>query len=55
MELPAIVLVLIGVAIAVSVLVAVVMSRRREHALRDRLAEEYERVLLEHNRRDRHR
>jgi hypothetical protein len=53
MELPEIVLVLIGVAIAVSVFVVVAMSRRREHALRDRFAEEYDRTLHEHGRQER--
>lgn len=50
MELPDIVLVLIGVAIALSVFVVAVMSRRREHALRDRFAEEYDRVLHDYGR-----
>ena len=52
MELPDIVLVLIGVVIALSVLVAAAMSRRRVHALRDRFAEEYDRILHEHGRND---
>ena len=50
MELPDLVLVLIGVAVAVAVFVVVAMSRRREHALRDRFAEEYDRILHEHGR-----
>ena len=52
MELPDIVLVLIGVVIAVAVFVIVAMNRRRNHALRDRFAEEYDRVLHEHGRDD---
>ena len=50
MELPDLVLVLIGVVIAAAVFVVVVMQRRREHALRDRFAEEYDRILHEHGR-----
>jgi hypothetical protein len=53
MELPDLVLVLIGVVIATAVFVVVVMSQRREHALRDRFAEEYDRNLHEHGRRGR--
>jgi hypothetical protein len=53
MELPDLVLVLIGVVLAAAILVAVVMNRRRDHALRDRFAEEYDRVLHEHGRNDR--
>ena len=52
MELPDLVLVLIGVVIAAAVFVVVVMQRRREHALRDRFAEEYDRILHEHGRGD---
>ena len=37
--------VLVGVGVA---LVVVAMHRRRDHALRDRFAEEYDRVLHEH-------
>jgi hypothetical protein len=48
MELPHLVLVLIAVAIAAVAFVVVVMNQRREHALRDRFAEEYDRVLHEH-------
>ena len=54
MELPDLVLVLIGVVLAAVVLVVMVMNRRRDHALRDRFAEEYDRVLHEHGR-DQHR
>jgi hypothetical protein len=50
MELPDLVLVLIGVAIAGATLVAFAMNRRRDHALRDRFAEEYDRTLREHGR-----
>ena len=50
MELPDLVLVLIGVVIAAAVFVVVIMQRRREHALRDRFAEEYDRILHEHGR-----
>ena len=53
MELPDLVLVLIGVALAVAVFVVFVMSQRREHALRDRFAEEYDRVLHDYGRDDR--
>ena len=53
MELPVLVLVLIGIVIAAAIFVVVVMNRRREHALRDRFAEEYDRVLHEHGREDR--
>ena len=41
---------LIGVVIATAVFVVFVMSRRREHALRDRFAEEYDRILHVHGR-----
>jgi hypothetical protein len=47
MDLPDLVLVLIGVVMAVAAFVIVAMNRRREHALRDRFAEEYDRVLRE--------
>ena len=47
MELPDLLYILIGVVIGLSVLVALAMNRRRNHALRDRFAEEYERVLHE--------
>ena len=40
MELPHLVLVLIGVALAVATFVVFVMNQRREHALRDRFAED---------------
>ena len=50
MDLPDIVLVLIGVVIAVAAFVIAVMNRRRDHALRDRFAEEYDRTLHEHGR-----
>ena len=53
MDLPDILLILIAVAIAGAVLVAVAMNRRRDHALRDRFAEEYDRVRHSHARRDR--
>lgn len=53
MELPDLVLVLIGLALALTALVVVVMSQRREHALRDRFAEEYDRILHEHGRQQR--
>jgi protein-S-isoprenylcysteine O-methyltransferase Ste14 len=55
MELPELVLVLIGVVVAAVVFVVVAMQRRREHALRDRFAEEYDRILHEHGREDRQR
>jgi hypothetical protein len=50
MELPDILLLLIGVVVAVAVFVVVAMKRRRDHALRDRFAEEYDRILHEHGR-----
>ena len=50
MGLPDIVLVLIGVVIAAAVFILVVMHQKRTHALRDRFAEEYDRVLHEHSR-----
>ena len=50
MELPDLILVLIGVVIAGAVFVVVAMQQRREHALRDRFAEEYDRILHEHGR-----
>jgi hypothetical protein len=53
MELPDLVLVLIGVVIAVALFVVITWDRRREHALRDRFAEEYDRVLHEHGRQER--
>jgi hypothetical protein len=53
MELPDLVLVLIGVVIAVALFVVITLDRRREHALRDRFAEEYDRVLHEHGRQER--
>jgi hypothetical protein len=53
LDLPDLVLVLIVVAIVLSVLVGFAMKRRRNHALRDRFAEEYNRVLHEHGRRRR--
>jgi hypothetical protein len=45
MDLPDLVLVLIGVVMVAAALVVAAMHRRREHALRDRFAEEYDRVL----------
>ena len=53
MELPDIVLVLIGVVLAAVAFVVVAMSRRRTHALRDRFAEEYDRILHKHGRNNR--
>jgi NADH:ubiquinone oxidoreductase subunit 6 (subunit J) len=50
MELPDLVLVLIGAVMAAVTFVLVVMNRRRDHALRDRFAEEYDRILHEHGR-----
>ena len=50
MDLPDIVLVLIGVVIAVAAFVIAVMNRRRDHALRDRVAEEYDRTLHQYGR-----
>ena len=50
MDLPDLVLVLIGVVIAAAVLVFLMWQRKRDHALRDRFAEEYDRVLREHGR-----
>ena len=50
MELPDLVLVLIGVVLAAAAFVVVAMSRRRDHALRDRFAEEYDRILHEYGR-----
>jgi hypothetical protein len=45
MELPDILLVLIGLVMALAAFVIAVMNRRRDHALRDRFAEEQDRVL----------
>ena len=53
MELPDLVLVLIGVVIAAGLFVLIAMDRKREHALRDRFAEEYDRVLHDYGRDDR--
>jgi hypothetical protein len=53
MELPDVILVLIGVVVAMAVLVVIAMNRRRNHALRDRFAEEYDRTLHEYGRDDR--
>ncbi len=52
MALPDLVLVLIGVVIAATALVLFVTNRRRDHALRDRFAEEYDRTLHEYGRKD---
>lgn len=52
MELPDLVLVLIGVVIATALFVVIAMDREREHPLRDRFAEEYDRTLREHGRRN---
>ena len=52
MELPDLVLVLIGVVVAVALFVVIALDRKREHALRDRFAEEYDRILHEHGRED---
>jgi hypothetical protein len=53
MELPDLVLVLIGVVIAAGLFVLFAMDRKREHALRERFAEEYDRVLHDYGRDDR--
>jgi protein-S-isoprenylcysteine O-methyltransferase Ste14 len=53
MELPDILLVLIGLVLALAAFVIAMMNRRREHALRDRFTEEYDRALYEDGRRDR--
>ena len=53
MELPDLVLVLIGVVIAMAGFVLFAMDRKREHALRERFAEEYDRVLHDYGRDDR--
>ena len=55
MELPDLVLVLIGVVTAAVTVVLVVMNRRREHALRERFAEEYDRLLHDYRYEDRDR
>ena len=52
MELPDLVLVLIGVVLAVTALVLLVKNRRRDHALHDLFAEEYDRTLREYGRKD---
>jgi len=52
MELPHLLYILIGVVVAAAVLATLAWNRRRNHALRDRLAEEYARALYE-DRRDR--
>lgn len=54
MELPDLVLILIGVVMAAVALVLVIMNRRRDHALRDRFAEEYDRTLHEYGRNNHH-
>ena len=51
MELPHLLYILIGVVVAAAVLAALAWGRRRNHALRDRLAEEYDRALHESDRR----
>jgi len=50
MELPDIVIVLILVVMAAAGLVVAAMHRRREHALRERFDEEYERALRDEGR-----
>lgn len=52
MDLPDVLLVLIGVVVAVVAFILIAMNRRRDHALRDRFAEEYDRILHEHGRDD---
>jgi hypothetical protein len=52
MELPDLILVLIGIVIAVAVFVVLVWRAKRTHVLRDRFAEEYDRTLHEHGRRN---
>ena len=52
MELPDLVLVLIGVVIAAAALVLIAMHRRRNHVLSDRFAEEYDRALHDYGRHD---
>ena len=55
MDLPDILLVLIGVVMVAVGLVVAAMQRRRKHALRDRFEEEYDRALYERDWRDRRR
>jgi len=50
MDLPDLVFVLIGVVLAIAAFVLVAMNRRRDHALRDRFAEEYDRTLHDYGR-----
>ena len=52
MQLPDLVFVLIGVVVAAAVAVFLAMRRHREHALRDRFAEEYDRTLHDYGRRN---
>ncbi|HYD24841.1 MAG TPA: hypothetical protein VEB68_08580 [Croceibacterium sp.] len=51
MDFPDVVLVLIGVVLLAAGFVVAAMNRRRTHALRDRFAEEYQRVMERHRRR----
>ena len=53
MYLPTFLYVLIGVVVVALVLVLLATFRRREHALRDRFAEEYDRTLHDYGRRNR--
>ena len=52
MELPDLVLVLIGVVVAIAVLIFLAWRRKRDHALRDHFAEDYDRALHGYRRRD---
>jgi hypothetical protein len=52
MELPDVIYVLIGSVIAIVAWILVAMHRRREHALRDRFAEEFDRILQDRYRSD---
>ena len=53
MELPDLVLVLIGLTLAVTVVVLAVANGRRDHALGDRIGEDYDRIPHEFGRKDR--
>ena len=55
MELPDLVLVLIGLTLAVTLVVLAIANGRRDHALGDRFGEYYDRIAQEFGRKDRRR
>ena len=55
MELPQILLLLLGVVMTVAAFVIAAMNRRRDHVLRERFAEEYDRLLHDYRYEDRDR